>query len=406
MTAAGGADVEVVGTGGVSGAAGGAATAGREGDGGSGVTPRDVVVGWGAGAIVDVEDGDAGGAPTSESGTPTEAATGGMVDEVVRPSTADVVVGVSRAVRTSDTVSAGGRRSVTSEETKPTPAHATPNAAVATSSQAATYVAGRVTLPSWSLRAHIHTKPSLSLGEGRPGDPPAAYGVEVASVLVIEDDQQIRAALARGLADAGHSVRAESTAAAGLTAVVDWQPDAIVLDLGLPDLDGRAALRMMRAVSQAPVIVASARDDERGIVEMLDHGADDYVVKPYTVAQIEARVRAVLRRGGSASTVSHELRIGDLVLDPARRTAVLADEQLELSRLEFDLLAHLARRSPEVVSRRELMAEVWRQPYGGGDKTVDVHISWLRRKLGETAAEPRFLHTVRGVGVKLEAPTR
>ena len=138
MTAAGGADVEVVGTGGVSGAAGGAATAGREGDGGSGVTPRDVVVGWGAGAIVDVEDGDAGGAPTSESGTPTEAATGELVDEFARPSTVEVVVGVSRAVRTSATVSAGGRRSVTSEETKPTPAHATPNAAVATSSQAAT----------------------------------------------------------------------------------------------------------------------------------------------------------------------------------------------------------------------------------------------------------------------------
>ena len=226
----------------------------------------------------------------------------------------------------------------------------------------------------------------------------------MASVLVIEDDQRIREALARGLAEAGHAVRTEATGGAALAAVVGWQPDVVVLDLGLPDLDGRDVLRMLRGVSAVPVIVATARDDEAQIIDLLDAGADDYVVKPYDTAQMEARIRAVLRRGGQRDEPETEIRHGGLVLDLARRAASLDGRPLDLTRLEFDLLAYLARRSPEVVSRRELLAEVWRQPYGGADKTVDVHLSWLRRKLGESASEPRFLHTVRGVGVKLEPP--
>ena len=226
----------------------------------------------------------------------------------------------------------------------------------------------------------------------------------MASVLVIEDDQRIREALARGLAEAGHAVRTEATGGAALAAVVGWQPDVVVLDLGLPDLDGSDVLRMLRGVSAVPVIVATARDDEAQIIDLLDAGADDYVVKPYATAQMEARIRAVLRRGSQHDEPETEIRHGGLVLDLARRAASLDGRPLDLTRLEFDLLAYLARRSPEVVSRRELLAEVWRQPYGGADKTVDVHLSWLRRKLGEPASEPRFLHTVRGVGVKLEPP--
>jgi DNA-binding response OmpR family regulator len=218
----------------------------------------------------------------------------------------------------------------------------------------------------------------------------------VASVLVIEDDQRIREALASGLSGSGHAVRTESTGAAALTAAVDWRPEVIVLDLGLPDLDGADVLRMLRGVSDVPVIVATARDDEAEIVRLLDQGADDYVVKPYSAAQLEARIRAVLRRGGGGED-DDRVRVGDLVVQPRTRSATLDGRQLDLTRLEFDLLAHLARRSPDVVTRRELLAEVWRQPYGGADKTVDVHLSWLRRKLGETAAEPRYLYTVRGV---------
>ena len=224
-------------------------------------------------------------------------------------------------------------------------------------------------------------------------------------MLVIEDDEAIRSALARQLTDAGHAVRAEVSAAAALTAVVDWRPEVIVLDLGLPDFDGREVLRMIRAVSDVPVIVATARDDEAEMIAVLDAGADDYVVKPYRSAQIEARIRAVLRRGpADPAGTSSELQVGELAVDTGRRVATFEGEVLDLSRLEFDLLAHLAARSPEVVTRRELLAEVWNQPYGGSDKTVDVHLSWLRRKLGEPASAPRYLHTVRGVGIKLEPP--
>ena len=223
------------------------------------------------------------------------------------------------------------------------------------------------------------------------------------AVLVVEDDQPIREAVARGLTDAGLAVRTAATGAEALTTVVSWTPDVVVLDLGLPDLDGADVLGMIRGVSRVPVIVATARDDEREIVRLLDAGADDYIVKPYEVAQLAARIRAVLRRGEAADSAA-ELRVGGLVVDESRRVVTLDGTALDLTRLEFDLLAHLARRSPDVVTRRELLAEVWRQPYGGSDKTVDVHVSWVRRKLGETAAEPRYLHTVRGVGLRLEAP--
>lgn len=227
----------------------------------------------------------------------------------------------------------------------------------------------------------------------------------MASVLVIEDDQRIREVLATALTASGHVVRTEGRGTDALGAVIDWKPDVVILDLGLPDIDGGDVLRMLRSVSAVPVIVATARDDEAEVIRLLDAGADDYVVKPYSASQLDARIRAVLRRG-SASTggASGELVVGGLAVDVERRRAVLDGHTLDLSRLEFDLLAHLARRSPEVVPRRELLAEVWRQPHGGGDKTIDVHLSWLRRKLGESAGDPRYLHTVRGVGIKLEPP--
>jgi DNA-binding response OmpR family regulator len=227
----------------------------------------------------------------------------------------------------------------------------------------------------------------------------------MASVLVVEDDQRIRETVARSLTDSGHAVRTEGRGAEALHVVVDWRPDVVVLDLGLPDIDGTDVLRMVRSVSSVPVIVATARDDEAEVVRVLDAGADDYVIKPYSAAQLDARIRAVLRRGvDSGGDVRAPITVGDLQVDPDRRVATLAGRPLELSRLEFDLLAHLARRSPEVVSRRELLAEVWRQPHGGADKTIDVHLSWLRRKLGESATAPHLLHTVRGVGIKLEPP--
>ena len=230
------------------------------------------------------------------------------------------------------------------------------------------------------------------------------YGEVVPSVFVIEDDQRIRAALVRDLADRGHAVQAAGKGLDGLREVMDDPPDVVVLDLGLPDVDGGELLKMLRAVSSVPVIVATARDDDTEIVRVLDAGADDYVVKPFSADQLDARVRAVLRRGGATASRRDVLEVGRLRIDPSRREATLEGRPLDLTRKEFDLLTYLARSEGTVISKRELLGEVWRQPYGGGDKTVDVHLSWLRRKLGEKASEPRYLHTVRGVGVKLVAP--
>ena len=227
----------------------------------------------------------------------------------------------------------------------------------------------------------------------------------MAQVLIVEDDVTIRTALTRALTDRGHAVASAPTALAGLRDAVGTRPDLVVLDLGLPDLDGLEMLRMLRAVSAVPVIVATARDDESAIIAALDAGADDYVVKPFGGAQLDARIRAVLRRGADGATEA-AVEVGGLRIDPGTRDVSLDGAALELSPREFDLLHHLASRAGQVVSKRELLTEVWQLPYGGADKTVDVHLSWLRRKLGETALEPRYLHTVRGVGVKLVDPGR
>ncbi|MGW1379337.1 response regulator transcription factor [Streptomyces sp. NPDC002446] len=225
----------------------------------------------------------------------------------------------------------------------------------------------------------------------------------MAHVLVVEDDPQLRGALLRALRDRGHAVATAATGMSGLDSAVTQRPDLVVLDLGLPDLDGAQVLRMLRAVSEVPVIVATARDDEPDMVAALGDGADDYIVKPFGAAQLDARIKAVLRRLG-AQEPEPAVCVGALTIDVTAREVTLAGTALDLTPREFDLLAYLARRAGQVVSRRELLAEVWQQPLGGADKTVDVHLSWLRRKLGETAQRPRYLHTVRTVGVKLAPP--
>lgn len=226
----------------------------------------------------------------------------------------------------------------------------------------------------------------------------------MAVILLVEDDAGIRSAVSRALTERGHAVAWEPTGMAGLQAVIDHRPDLVLLDLGLPDVDGVQVLTMVRAVSDVPVIVVTARGDDSSIVQALDAGADDFVSKPFGADHLDARIRAVLRRGASREEEEGPVVVGELVVDPKARTARLAGEPVDLSRKEFDLLLALARRAGEVVSKRDLLAEVWRQPYGGSDRTVDVHLSWLRRKLGETAAQPRYLHSTRGVGVRLVAP--
>jgi two-component system KDP operon response regulator KdpE len=228
----------------------------------------------------------------------------------------------------------------------------------------------------------------------------------VAQLLLVEDDAAIRGALIRALSERGHAVTSTSGGMDGLQQVLHNPPDLVLLDLGLPDLGGYEALKMIRAVSAVPVVVITARDEESEIIRVLDAGADDYVIKPFGAGQVEARIRAVLRRASQPGDKSEgPLEVGGLRLDVSAHMATLDGGQLDLSRREFDLLHYLALHAGQVVTRRDLLTNVWRMPYGGADKTVDVHISWLRRKLGETAQQPRYLHTVRGVGVRLSAPS-
>ena len=232
------------------------------------------------------------------------------------------------------------------------------------------------------------------------------YRERMATVLLVEDDHVVRDALLRSLTDLGHTVHASGTALDALRRVAAETPDLVVLDLGLPDLDGSDALRMLRGITDVPIIIATARDDEQTVVRLLRAGADDYMVKPFTGAHLDARITTVLRRVGRASRTAqpavHE--VGELRVDVGERSASLGEQPLALTRKEFDLLAYLAARPGRVVSRRELLEEVWRQPSVGEDQTIDVHLYWLRRKLGESAAKPRYLRTVRGVGFRLVAP--
>jgi DNA-binding response OmpR family regulator len=227
----------------------------------------------------------------------------------------------------------------------------------------------------------------------------------MALILLVEDDQYITAALTRALSDAGHVVRPVGLAGEALKFLTEERPDLVILDLGLPDIDGTDALLMMRSVSDVPVIVATARRAEADIIALLSAGADDYVTKPFSSGHILARIAAVLRRTrAAADTTPNTITVGELEINPRQRKVSLRGKQLQLTRREFDVLTYLAERVGQVVSRRELLTEVWNQSRIGEEQTIDVHISWLRRKLGETAAAPRFLRTVRGVGVMMVDP--
>jgi DNA-binding response OmpR family regulator len=227
----------------------------------------------------------------------------------------------------------------------------------------------------------------------------------MALILLVEDDRYITAALTRALTDAGHVVRPVARAAEALEILAAEGPDLVILDLGLPDIDGTDALRMMRSISDVPVIVATARRSEADIISLLGDGADDYVTKPFSSGHILARIAAVLRRSRVAVDTSQTvITVGELAINLRQRTVSLHGRALQLTRREFDVLAYLAERAGQVISRGELLSEVWNQARIGEEQTIDVHISWLRRKLGETAATPRFLHTVRGVGVMLVEP--
>ncbi len=297
-----------------------------------------------------------------------------------------VTAAVCPADSTAGAVSAAG------SSTESTPSQATPDASAVAPAQAATANGARLLeRPAFGVTG------SLSPGHGLRCQP-------MANVLLVEDDPDVRSAVIRELTAFGHAVRSAGTALNALREASRDPGDIIVLDLGLPDLDGSETLKMLRAITRVPVIIATARDDEAEIIRLLNAGADDYLVKPFSGGHLAARIAALLRRSGSGQAPA-PLRVGGLEVDPRRREARLDGRALDLSRREFDLLAYLAARPGEVVTRRELLTEVWQLPYGD-DQTIDVHLSWLRRKLGERASAPRYLHTVRGVGVRLNEPQR
>jgi DNA-binding response OmpR family regulator len=201
----------------------------------------------------------------------------------------------------------------------------------------------------------------------------------------------------------GYGVSSASTGLAGVEQALEEACDAVVVQLPLPDMEARQFLGMIRAVGTIPVIAVTAEGDSPA--GALEEGADDAVAMPLDHEELDARLRAAMLR--VAETGDDEwspLTIGGLAVDPAAREARVDGRVVELSRKEFDLLHALARRPNRVVSKQELMAEVWGRSDGADPKTIDVHLSWLRRKLGETAAEPRYLRTVRGVGVRLADP--
>ena len=226
-------------------------------------------------------------------------------------------------------------------------------------------------------------------------------------ILIVEDERSIAEPFARLLRREGFETVLAQTAAEALDAARTTEPDLVLLDLALPDGDGRDVCRVLRAERDVPVIMVTARGTETDRVVGLELGADDYVVKPFSAAEVIARIRAVLRRtarGPAPAAPPAPIRIQDLEVDLAARRVVLANRELELSRKEFDLLAELVRHAGRVVTREDLMNRVWDENWFGSTKTLDVHMGWLRRKLGDEAADPRFIHTVRGVGFRFTAP--
>ncbi len=224
-------------------------------------------------------------------------------------------------------------------------------------------------------------------------------------ILVVEDEASISEPFAEALRRAGFEPVLTDTAAGALELAERLDPDLVMLDLALPDGDGRDVCRELRRRSDVPIVMLTARGTEMDKIVGLELGADDYVVKPFSAAEVISRIRAVLRRSARREEAPEgPLAVGGLELDPGARIARLRGAELDLSRKEFDLLAELMRHPGQVVSREDLMARVWDVNWFGSTKTLDVHIGWLRRKLGDDPSQPEFIETVRGVGFRFAAP--
>jgi two-component system response regulator RegX3 len=224
------------------------------------------------------------------------------------------------------------------------------------------------------------------------------------TILMVEDETSITEPLAEALDREGFDTRVAGTVADALSEAEREMPDLVLLDVMLPDGSGYDVARTLRERSKVPIIMLTARGEETDRIVGLELGADDYIVKPFSAREVAARIRAVLRRVGDVpaapAAAPETLEIGPVKLDPARREATAHGTDLDLTRKEFELLELLMREAGTVISRERLIDEVWDTNWFGSTKTLDVHVSSLRRKLGDDSQNPRFIHTVRGVGFR------
>ncbi|HEY4722316.1 MAG TPA: response regulator transcription factor [Anaerolineae bacterium] len=220
-------------------------------------------------------------------------------------------------------------------------------------------------------------------------------------LLVVEDEQTLRETLTYNLRREGYEVTASGDGGEALELAREQSFDLIVLDVMLPTLDGLSICRILRKEQRTPIILLTARSGEVDRIMGLETGADDYIVKPFSLGELLARVRAVLRRATPEATT--RLEAGDLSLDLIGRRAYRAAEELRLSHKEFDLLAALIRNAGSALTRDQLLQQVWGYDYPGDTRTVDVHIRWLREKIESDPAAPQRIVTVRGVGYRFEA---
>jgi two-component system response regulator RegX3 len=225
------------------------------------------------------------------------------------------------------------------------------------------------------------------------------------TVLLVEDEASIVQPLAEALEREGFAPRIAGTVREAIELGRSLEPDIVLLDLMLPDGSGFDVARELRRTSDLPVIMLTARGTETDRIVGLELGADDYVVKPFSAREVIARIRAVLRRTGAAKTPGEgPIEIGAVRLDAERRLVESDGSPVELSRKEFELLHRLMRDAGTVITRQQLIEDVWDMNWFGSTKTLDVHISSLRRKLGDDPANPRYIHTARGVGFRFSAP--
>jgi two-component system, OmpR family, response regulator RegX3 len=227
------------------------------------------------------------------------------------------------------------------------------------------------------------------------------------TILMVEDEESITVPLAEALDREGFDTQVAGTVAEALEKAEQRMPDLVLLDVMLPDGSGYDVARTLRERSKVPIIMLTARGEETDRIVGLELGADDYIVKPFSAREVAARIRAVLRRAGdpraAAPAKEGPLEVGPVRVDRDRRAASLNGEEIDLTRKEFELLSLLLSEAGAVISRERLIDEVWDTNWFGSTKTLDVHVSSLRRKLGDDSQNPRFIHTVRGVGFRFAA---